>query len=172
MATEPIKNYVYEYRNINHVVDPLTVNSEDEWRESIREFYRQVDSGEHKQKPRFDSKKDLKSDAELNQMMKELLERQDGTANNSEIEALKAQVDKLTELVAAMAPKAGNDDAPPKEEPPPDAVTVTLKESDYEVVKADGNGWYDVIGPDGRAVTDKSMRKPDADKMAQDRNTA
>ena len=180
---EPMKNYVYEYMHVNHVVDPLTVGSEEEWRESIRENHRQIAAGNKPKSGRKDSMGDLRADyAEFRKMASEALDDASSAAK-AENEVLRAEMAELKEMVAQLAAnqppqpipftpqvvKPGSGEAP-KEGRLPDRADGLAHL--YHVVEADGVGWFDVIGPDGKAITEKSMRKSKAEKLAHERNTA
>ncbi|KKL74613.1 hypothetical protein LCGC14_2063130 [marine sediment metagenome] len=117
---EPLKNYVYEYRHINHVVDPLTVSNEEEWRESIRQHYRDIDSGKYKKAGKKDNFGDLRPDYAEFRKMADLAVKDARAGTNAENELLRSELEELKNLVNDLVIKlSGKDDAPPKEGPPP-----------------------------------------------------
>lgn len=69
---------------------------------------------------------------------------------------------------AGAAPAPAEPEKPRAPEPEPE--TQPEPEAQYKVVKADGIGWYDVVGADGKPITEKSMRRDEANKLAARKN--
>jgi len=49
-------------------------------------------------------------------------------------------------------------------------VELPKRSEKYTILKADGVGWWDVIAPDGKAITEKSMRKAAAKLLMEEKN--
>ena len=98
------------------------------------------------------------------------------------LEAFQAAVHKKYELIdkggskgaaiAPAAPVAPAPKTPPKPVPDEAPVGDPPAVGKFRVVEADGVGWFDVLGPDDKAITEKSMRRPLAEKMAAEKNKA
>jgi len=150
-------NFSFLYQNISHVAVPgstmvvhgadFIINSQDDLVAGVMDKFRPVEA--------VMAERAVKEKIERERVQAQIVE---------EDEARAARLIDAEKVVAAKAkPKKESYDWPKKKEP-------EFKAGKFRVVKADGIGWYDVVGIDGKAITGNSMRKDKAEKMAAEKN--
>lgn len=153
---EPPQKLSYEFRHILHVVDQSSVGSEEEWRESIREMYRQLDAGTLKKtRGKKDAMGDLRPDyAEFRKLADQAVQDA-GSAANAENELLRSELAELKTIVNDLVIKlSGNDDTQPREGLNP----VTIQRADRERVEPETS---ETVGPGACPTCKKTFKRLD-----------
>lgn len=129
---EPPKNLCFEYRGINHVIDPLSVESEDVFKAEVIEKYRLIDKGLGRKVPFMDNKLDLRPDFAKIQADIHALRVNKEIEDSGQAELIESLQQQIKELQAAAKPMVGyfqgkKENIPSLGDPPEVEVTANDK---------------------------------------------